>query len=325
MENIENLGPGPDIDNIDTSDMDFGDDTEVVEKQVEEPSQKELEKEVDEANGKAEDSAEINEPERDEPERDEKGRFTGKGVIPVERHKATLDKEREAREAAERRAAELEQRLQQQQAQQENMARTEEIETQIEGLEEKYQELLLDGNTKEAGQIMRQIRHMERQIATAEAEARATQTTAQALEGERMELAIARLEADHPEFNTASENYDPDLVALVLAKQKAYVSNGDSPSRAMLKAGEEVAKRFLMKTEAEDTKGLAKGAQNDRQKQAVAKALDAQKAQPASMKDVGMDSDTRGEKGLPDVASMTADEFAALPQATQDRLMGNLV
>ena len=205
------------------------------------------------------------------------------------------------------------------------MARTEEIEAQIEGLEEKYQELLLDGDTKEAGKIMRQIRHMERQIATAEAEARATQTTAQALEGERMELAIARLEADHPEFNTASENYDPDLVALVLAKQKAYVSNGDSPSRAMLKAGEEVAKRFLMKTEAEDTKGLAKGAQNDRQKQAVAKALDAQKAQPASMKDVGMDSDTRGEKGLPDVTSMTADEFAALPQATQDRLMGNLV
>lgn len=330
MENIENLGPGPDIDNLDTSTMDFGDATEAVEKTVEAPSQKELEKEVNEANGKTAEPTEApeaddNEPERDDPERDEKGRFTGKGVIPVERHKATLDKEREAREAAERRAAELEQRLQQQQAQQENVARTEEIETQIEGLEEKYQELLLDGNTKEAGQIMRQIRHMERQIATAEAEARATQTTAQALESERIELAIARLEADHPEFNTASESYDPDLVALVLAKQKAYIANGDSPSKAMVKAGEEVAKRFLSKAEADDAKGLAKATQNDRQKQAVAKALDAQKAQPANMKDVGMDSDSRGEKGLPDVASMTADEFAALPQATQDRLMGNLV
>lgn len=330
MENIENLGPGPDIDNLDTSTMDFGDATEVVEKTVEAPSQKELEKEVNEANGKADGSAETAEsegddPERDDPERDEKGRFTGKGVIPVERHKATLDKEREAREAAERRAAELELRLQQTAQQQEKVLRTEEIETQIEGLEEKYQELLLDGNTKEAGQIMRQIRHMERQIATAEAEARATQTTAQALESERMELAIARLEADHPEFNTASESYDPDLVALVLAKQKAYITNGDSPSKAMVKAGEEVAKRFLSKAEADDAKGLAKATQNDRQKQAVAKALDTQKAQPASMKEVGMDSDTRGEKGLPDVASMTADEFAALPQATQDRLMGNLV
>ena len=331
MENIENLGPGPDIDNLDTSAMDFGDATEAVEKTVEAPSQKELEKEVNEANGKADGSAETAEPteapeaDDNEPERDEKGRFTGKGVIPVERHKATLDKEREAREAAERRAAELEQRLQQQQAQQEKVLRTEEIETQIEGLEEKYQELLLDGNTKEAGQIMRQIRHMERQIATAEAEARATQTTAQALESERMELAIARLEADHPEFNTASESYDPDLVALVLAKQKAYITNGDSPSKAMVKAGEEVAKRFLSKAEADDAKGLAKATQNDRQKQAVSKALGAQRAQPASMKEAGMDSDTRGEKGLPDVASMTADEFAALPEATQARLLGNLV
>lgn len=323
MENIENLGPAPDIDSIDTDNLDFGNDTEPAETKTEEqPEQEQLEKEVNEANGVEEPKAEDAEPEQ---ERDEKGRFTGKGVIPVERHKATLDKEREAREAAERRAAELELRLQQTAQQQEKMLRTEEIETQIESLEEKYQEQLLDGNTKEAGQIMRQIRHMERQIATAEAEARASQTTAQALEGERMELAIARLEADHPEFNTASENYDADLVSLVLAKQKAYVSAGESPSRAMIKAGEEVAKRFLTKAASEDAKGLAKAAENDRQKQAVGKALSAQRAQPASMKEAGMDSDTRGEKGLPDVTKMSADDFAALPQATQDRLLGNLV
>ena len=323
MENIENLGPAPDIDSIDTDKLDFGNDTEAAETKVEEqPEQEQLEKEVNEANGVEEPKVEDGEPEQ---ERDEKGRFTGKGVIPVERHKATLDKEREAREAAERRAAELELRLQQTAQQQEKVLRTEEIETQIEGLEEKYQELLLDGNTKEAGQIMRQIRHMERQIATAEAEARASQTTAQALEGERMEVAIARLEANYPEFNTASENYDADLVSLVLAKQKAYVSAGDSPSRAMIKAGEEVAKRFLTKAASEDAKGLAKAAENDRQKQAVGKALSAQRAQPASMKEAGMDSDTRGEKGLPDVSKMTADEFAALPEATQARLLGNLV
>jgi hypothetical protein len=194
MENIENLGPAPDIDSIDTDKLDFGNDTEPAETQTEEqPEQEQLEKEVNEANGVEEPKVEDAEPEQ---ERDDKGRFTGKGVIPVERHKATLDKEREAREAAERRAAELELRLQQTAQQQEKVLRTEEIETQIESLEEKYQEQLLDGNTKEAGQIMRQIRHMERQIATAEAEARASQTTAQALEGERMELAIARLEAD---------------------------------------------------------------------------------------------------------------------------------
>lgn len=93
----------------------------------------------------------------------------------------------------------------------------------------------------------------------------------------------------------------------------------------MIKAGEEVAKRFLTKAASEDAKGLAKAAENDRQKQAVGKALDAQRAQPASMKEAGMDSDTRGEKGLPDVTKMSADDFAALPEATQARLLGNLV
>jgi hypothetical protein len=325
MSDFDNLGPAPDIDSIDTDTMDFGDVTDAAAPPEDTPSQEQLEKEVDEANAKTPTEAPTEAPEGDEPERDEKGRFTGKGVIPVERHKATLDKEREAREAAEQRAAELERRLQEASAQKEKVQRTEEIEAEIEGLETKYQELLLDGNTKEAGQIMRQIRHMEREIATAEAEARATQTTAQALESERMEVAIARLEANHPEFNTASESYDPDLVALVLAKQKAYISNGDSPSKAMIKAGEEVAKRFLGKSEDEEAKGLAKATQNDRQKQAVTKALETQKAQPASMKDAGADSDSRGAKGLPDVSAMSADEFAALPEATQARLMGNLV
>ena len=331
----DNLGSAPDIDSIDESALDFGNAPAAEPKApaAAEPSQEELQKELDEANGKAAKEAEKNESSEkeekseEEPPRDEKGRFTEKEArIPKSRFDEAVGKEREAREAAERRAAELERRLQETASQKEQAQQTEQLEAEIDKLEEKYQELLLDGNTKEASQVMRQIRHMERQIATAEAEARATQRTAQTLEAERLEVSIARLEADYPEFNAESESYDPDLVSLVLAKQKALISNGVSPSKAMAQAGEEVAKRFIAREEAkDDAKGLAKATQNDRQKQAVEKALAAQKSQPASMKDAGLDSDARGEKGLPDVSSMTADEFDALPEATKARLLGNVI
>ena len=325
----EDLGPGPDINDIDESQLNFGNDpAQEAKAEAPEPSQEELEKEVAKANG--EEPPEEDKPageEDGEPARDEKGRFTGKeeARIPKSRFDEAVGKEREARTAAEQRAAELERRLQEQAKQAEASQNSEQMEAQIEELEAKYQELLLDGNIKESSAVMKQIRHMERQIATAEAEQRAATRTAQTLEAERLEASIARLEADHPELNAESESYDADLVALVITKQRQLIADGMSPSKAMEKAGQEVAKRFLTPQEApESPKGLAK-ANEGRQKQAVAKALATQNAQPASMKEVGFDSDSRGDKGLPDVSKMSADEFAALPKATQARLMGNLV
>ena len=327
---FENLGPGPDIDSIDFSKMEFGNNPgETTPEPEDDTTPETLEKEFKEANPEPEAKTEPEEakPESEEQPRDEKGRFSEKEPrIPKSRFDEQVGKEREAREAAERRAAELERRLSETTAQKEAQAQIDQIETKVEELETKYQELLLDGNTKEAAAVMRQIRLAERQIATAEAESRASVATARALEADRMDASIARLEANHPEFNPDSESYDPDLVALVLSKQRDFINGGLSPSVAMEKAGKSVADRFLKKEAEPENKGLATVKNDDRTKEAVAKALATQKSQPASMKEVGFDSDKAGEKaGLPDVSKMTADEFAALPKATQDRLMGNLV
>lgn len=327
---FENLGPGPDIASIDFSKMEFGNNPgETTPEPEDDPTPETLEKEFKEANPEPETKPEEAE-KKEEPEeqpRDEKGRFSEKEPrIPKSRFDEQVNKEREAREAAERRAAELERRLNETQAQKEAQAQIEQIETKVEGLETKYQELLLDGNTKDAAAVMKQIRLAERQIATAEAEARASVATARALEADRLDASVARLEADHPEFNPDSESYDPDLVALVLSKQRDLIAGGLTPSVALEKAGRSVADRFLKKeAEPEEKKGLSTVKNDDRTKEAVAKALATQKAQPASMKEVGYDSDKSGAAGLPDVTKLTADEFAALPKATQDRLLGNVV
>ena len=330
----ENLGSAPDIDNLDLSTLDFGNEiTDKAAPVLEETPQEELEKEVKEANKEptTEAEAEVEEAEAEAPARDDKGRFVEKEArIPKSRFDEAVGKEREAREAAERRAQELERRLAETSATKEAAAEIERIESQVEAMEVQYQELLLDGNTAEAAKVMKQIRLAERQIATAEAESRAQATTARAIEADRLELAIARLESDYPEFNPDSEVFDEDLVGLVLSKQRALIQAGSSPSNALTKAAKDVADRFLKKTEEvakDDAKGLsaATAKPDDRKKAAVAKSLETQGAQPPYMKEVGLDSDKLGEKGLPDVTKLSVDEFDALPQATKDRLMGNLV
>lgn len=339
---LSNLGSAPDIDNLDVSTLDLGNEIGegAASSDDELPTQDQLDKELQEANkGKEADvAADKDEAGKgdgettDEQPRDDKGRFAEKEArIPKSRFDEAVGKEREAREAAERRAQELERKLAETSANKEAAAEIERIEGEVEALEVKYQELLLDGNTAEAAKVMKQIRLAERQIATAEAESRAKATTARAIEADRLEAAIARLESDYPEFNTQSEAYDEDLVGLVLTKQRSLIQDGMSPSVALTKAGKDVAERFLKKQEEttevkDDSKGLAAAAkQDDRKKEAVAKAIETQNAQPASTKEVGLDSDKLGEKGLPDVTKLTADEFEALPESTKARLMGNLV
>ena len=326
----EDLGPAPDIDTIDTSKMDFGNDITdgnaepADEPEAKEPEAKEPEAKEPETEGEG-DVEEVVE-EAGKPARDDKGRFT-EAKIPKSRFDEAVNKEREAREAAERRAAELERRLNESARSIQDNQITEELEAQIVALEQKHAELLLDGDSAKAAAVMKEIRMAERQIATSQAETRAAARTAQTLEAERMEATIARVEADYPEFNPESDSFDEDLVQLVLAKQRSLISTeGLSPSRAMDKAARDVAERFLKKTEPEpEPKGLAAAkAQDNRKQEAIKRALDTQSKQPSSMKDAGLDSDKMGQsRDLPDITKLTAEEFDALPEATKSRLRGD--
>lgn len=323
MDNIEHLGPAPDVENLDTSTMDFGDELEdntpAPEDNTPEPEVKEPEAQEDEPETKEDEEGD------EKPQRDDKGRFT-EAKIPKSRFDEQVGKERAGREAAERRAAELERVLAEKEARQSYGQFSAEREAEIEALETKHAELLLDGNTTEAAKVMKVIRHAERQIASEEAETRAAQRTAQTLERDRFDTAVARLEADYPQFNPDSELYDADLVALSVAKQRELTAAGLPPSRAMDAAAREVAKRFIdgVKAAEPEQKGLAAAKKtDDRNKQALDKALSAQKSQPSTMKDVGMDFDSKGKAGLPDVSKLTSEEYDALPESTKARLRGD--
>ena len=314
------LEPGVDIDAIDTTKLDRGD---LIEPPEEKPAEA--------LNKGAEDKgAEDVDPEEDvdptDSPRDDKGRFAEKEPkIPKSRFDEQVGKEREAREAAERRAAELEQQLSLRQGKDEQGKQLEAVDEKLDALESSYQELILDGNAEEAAAVRKEIRSLERQLARYEAEQLAAQSTSQILEGERFNVVVARLEADYPALNPNSEHFDQDLCDLVLSRQRTLMQQeGLSPSQAMARAAEKVAERFLKPSEGKDPKGLAK-AQEDRKQEQLRKNLDTMTKQPASMKSSGLDSDKLGQNDVPDAAKMTYEEFCNLPDSTLAKMRGDFL
>lgn len=309
---------------LDLSKADRGDELVFPEDEPAEPAEG-AEAEGAEGEGEGEDEGSED---GGEQARDEKGRFASGPKIPKARFDEAVGKEREAREAAERKAAELERQLNERTKTEETSTKLEELEGKVSELERQHADMLLDGDSEGAAKIMREIRHAERQIARAEIANETQNHVSRTLEAERVEAAVARLEADTPQFNPQSEEYDQDLVDLVLSKQRSLIEReGLSPSRALERAGEDVRSRFLsQKSEEGEQAGLGKaGTAEDRRAAQVKKNLDTQKRQAPSMKDSGMDSDKAGVQGKVEVAKLTDEEFAALPESTKAKLRGDML
>lgn len=330
---LSDIGSGPDMTSFDRTKLDFGNEVPEDEPKVE-PAEEPAEDPKAE-DPPAEDEGVEDEPKaEDKPARDEKGKFTG--GIPKARFDEAVGKEREAREAAERRAADLEARLAaKEQAGQvaEKDAVVEELntlETKVSELETKHAQLLLDGDVEKATAVMKEIRHTERQITRIELRGETQQATAQVLEKERMDVTIARLESDYPEMNPKSASYSQTLVRMALALQPVLMREENlSPSKALEKAVSDVIAEFKPQRgdeEKVDEKGLeAAKIAAERKSAQVKKNIDTLGKQPASTKDVGLDSDKLGEKKIPSIAQMTQEEYAALPESTKARLRGDLL
>lgn len=260
--------------------------------------------------------------EDEEKPRDPDGKFTKKDKeqhIPKSRFDDAVNKERQAREAAEGQLAELQKQLKTV----DRNADNEKLEADIKTLEQQHTKLMLDGEAEKAAAIMSEIRMKERQIGIASNSALTEQAKEQAREEMRMELTIERLEGTYDEFNPEHEKFDAGLVDMVLALQRHKISQGLSPSKALVAAATDVMKRMGTDGGTGEARGLAaaeKGA--DRKAEQVAKNLDAAKRQPASTKAAGKDSDKGGETA-PTVAGMTMAEFAALPESTKSKLRGD--
>lgn len=261
--------------------------------------------------------------EKTEPEaKDEKTEPKGK-IIPLDRHEKILAKERAQRE-------DLERQLKNFQGQT-KVANTNEQLTKLEqsvlSLEEKYTKAISDGETKQAAELMRQIRMTEREINDTKTEWRVNAATAIATEQARYDIALERVEEAYPQLNEDSDEFDADLMQDVVDMKAMYQQRGDTATKALQKAVAKLLKPVSTEQKAA-TEVTPRVTETDvaaqRKKEAVATTADALKRTPPNTSKVGQDSDKMGG-GLnaKDVIKLPQDEFAKLAEADLAKMRGD--
>lgn len=244
--------------------------------------------------------------------------------IPLSRHEAVLQKEREKR-------AELERQLAQYQNGQQVANLNEEItklEDNVVALEKEYAKLLTDGEIDKATEVMAKIRKTERQMNEARSDMKIQAAEARATERARYNVALERIESAYPELNPDHDDYDEEVMTEVVELKEAYQLKGLTPTAALQKAVkllvEPKTTRQEMATSA-TPRVSAKDVAAERKKDAAIKTAKAIEKTPPSLTKSGLNSDKLGG-GAVDAATvmkMSQKEFAALSEATLAQMRGD--
>lgn len=251
--------------------------------------------------------------------------------IPLSRHKAMLEKERERRE-------ELERQIKSFQGAKEVANTSKEIsdlEEKITKLDADYAKALADGETGKAAQINREIRALDRQVSDLNAQHKIAAAEARAVETTRYQIALERIEAAYPVLNEDDDAFDKEVYEEVVDLMGAYRAKGLTPTEALQKSVRMVF-RGQEKTSSQEKATTVKPRVDEvdadklkaeRKKSAVEKALEAEGKSPgtATAKH-GMNSNEAGAgRTAKDVIKMSQKEFAELDEKELARLRGDEV
>ena len=251
---------------------------------------------------------------------------TGKGkFIPVDRHEKLLKKERARRE-------ELEAQLQQSRAGQEVVKvndSLEKIEDTLVSMEEKYNDLLAEGDTKGAAALMTQIRRKNAELNALAAQHRDAEVMARAVEKVRYDEALDRIEEAFPELDPDADEYDSETFQDVVDLMQAGRARGLSPTKALQRAVQRVMgvdtaaqKRAVTATPRVDEDSVASRRRGD----AVKRNIDAARRTPPATHRVGAGNDAAGGAlTAKAVMQMDEDEFAKLSDKDLARLRGDIL
>jgi len=267
--------------------------------------------------------------EGEETDEDKADKAKGKDTrIPLSRHEAVLNKEREKR-------ADLERQLAQFQNGKAVAAVNQDITASEEAvlkLEKEYATLLTDGEIDKATAVMLQIRKAEREMTEAKSDLKIQAAEIRAVERTRYGVALDRIEASFPVLNPDHEDYDEAIEEEVGELKSAYELKGLTPTAALQKAvkyivgaktvRQEDATTVTPKVDATDAAAVAAA----RKVAAIKKTVAAVEATPASTAKVGMDSDKAG--GALDakaVMKMSQADFAKLPEEVLSRMRGDTI
>lgn len=189
-----------------------------------------------------------------------------------------------------------------------------------------YQQLVLDGEAEKAVALRKEIRGAEKAQIEWDMEQKMGQTVQQNAQATALQQAAAEMEANFPVFDQNSDQFNEDYTNEVVELRDAFIIKGYDAVDALGKAVNFVVKDRGLDDTPSDGSALAasqqKVEQTAKKKATVAKKLKAAESQPPELEGEG--SSSRGENVV-DFSGMSEDEFNALPDATLQRLRGDIV
>ena len=196
----------------------------------------------------------------------------------------------------------------------------------IDELQDKYEDLILDGKKDEARKVRRQVDELREDLTEYQTNTKSEAARKAAIDEMSYNAQLAGYEAKYPALNPEHEDFDEDKTDEVATLLNAFVKAGQKRADALAKAG-----KYVLGAPPAVGKGgdgdRAKELADQRAAEARKKAADASKKQPPDGKNVGLDSDKAGggKGGDVDVLRLSQDKFAKLDEETKAKLRGDTI
>lgn len=195
---------------------------------------------------------------------------------------------------------------------------------EIDKLQDKYEDLILDGRKDEARKVRRQVEMLRDELSEYQTNTKSEAARRAAIDEMSYNAQLAGYEAKYPALNPEHEDFDEDKTDEVATLLDAFVKSGQKRADALAKAV-----KYVLGAPPAAGKGgdddKAKGLAEQRAAEARKKAAEANKRQPPDGKNVGLDSDKAGggKGGDVDVLRLSQDKFAKLDEETKAKLRGD--
>lgn len=195
------------------------------------------------------------------------------------------------------------------------------VRSQIDELQDKYEDLIMDGKKDEARKIRKQVDAMRDDLIEFQTSSKSEAARAAAIEDLSYNAQLTSFETQYPALNPDNDAFDEERTGEVATLLQAFVQTGARRADALAKAVKYVFGAAATTSTSDAGRMLAE----ERARKAREKAADANRRQPAGTSGVGLDSDKAGktsEMGV-DVMRMSQDKFAKLDDETKARLRGD--
>jgi hypothetical protein len=201
-----------------------------------------------------------------------------------------------------------------------------ELKKSVRDLQDKYEDLLLDGKKDDARKVRIQLDDAREALWEHQTEVKSSAASAAAISELTYNAQLANLESKYPALNPDHDDFDSEVTNEIAFLAESMTKTGLKRADALAKAvkyvlGEPPA--------AKGSKGKDAAAElaAQRAEEARKKAAEADKRQPPGTKGVGVDSDKAGGKGEGgiDVMRLSQEKFAKLDAETLAKLRGDEV